>query len=107
MCDLPGCDNRGEVLPCCNKRLCASCSLSLLRVCMCESEPRFCATCPFCRKDCEATLPMVKHCMVTCQSHATVAFCRCEQKEVVVVHRPCHCGSYDCPESEVVVRTLP
>ena len=99
--------NRGEVAPCCSKRLCASCNLSLLRVCLCESEPRFCATCPFCRQDYQATPALVRHCMASCQSHAKVAFCRCEQKDVVVVHKPCNCGSYDCSESEVVVRTLP
>ena len=106
LCDLPGCENKGDAVPCCGKRLCASCSLSLLRVCLCESEPRFCATCPFCRQDCEATLPMVKHCMASCASHAKVAVCRCEKRDVVIVHRPCEHGCYDCWESELVVKAL-
>ena len=106
LCDLPGCERKGEAVPCCSKRLCDSCSLSLLRVCLCGSEPRFCATCPFCREECEATLAMVKHCMATCQSHAKIAYCCGEKQDVAIAHRPCEHGCYDCPSSEIVVKAL-
>ena len=106
-CAILGCENDGFAIPCCKKHLCAACQLQLVRACCCEAQPRFFLKCPLCRANCEATLQLVKHCMATsCPSHARLVDCCDEQDAAVIVNRPCDCGSYECADAELIVRTL-
>ena len=48
-CDVIACDNRGQKLFCCAKRLCDQCRYRFTCVCTCE-DIRFFCSCPFCRR---------------------------------------------------------
>ena len=107
-CDLPACDNEAQQTPCCRRRLCQSCQLQLVRVCLCRTSPRYTLTCPLCRSDCGVPLALLKEAMAKhCPSHAKVAQSRCPvTAQVAVVHSPCEHSCYDCDESSIIVRTL-
>ena len=98
VCDLVGCANEGFFVSHCGKNLCTHCHLKLTRVCLCDKDPRYWLTCPFCREPGGVPEGAVKHCLWAYSSNAAVAENACEKREVVIAHRP--------SDAQIVVKTL-
>ena len=112
------CDNPRRVsCNTCSNSLCASCTVQISRVLMCNREPsefEVCMKCPFCNLKAtistfgrfEAGRPSLFKellCDANVHTHKLPNFCTgCNKDDAVIVdHTPCGRGCYDCAESSI------
>ena len=109
-CGVPACDNKARPTPCCQQMLCGGCMLKKgVRVCLCSpAHPKYTYICPFCREKRAVAERFMQESMGQhCPHHTQITKSYCpEECEVVMVHRPCAHGCYECDESSVVIRPL-
>ena len=85
------------------------CCFNLLKACTCDEEVKFLYRCPFCN----ARIAVPRNVAILmfaseCPTHAKVMEERCfpERIEVVVVHRPCAGGCYECADGDFLAIPL-
>ena len=107
LCDLPGCTKDAGAQTCCQRRVCAQCAFQLVQVCICHPDVRYRMRCPFCRGGLNLEVSEAKILMARfCPSHAKVMKNHCGDGDVVVAHKACDTGCYECNESELVAHQL-
>jgi len=72
------------------------------------ARPKYTYICPFCREKRAVAERFMQESMGQhCPHHTQITKSYCpEECEVVMVHRPCAHGCYECDESSVVIRPL-